>query len=141
MDLRWMRLCALRRWSIISESFCALSAMSGGVGADLSPYRLLDLVAEDAALEDTIYHLGRGLNSDTANIDLDRFLKVSFLLIASLLSISLTSPPPQIARPRSRSRAVPEARRHQQDPAGPRGEGAVEERYPFGGSDDGDGLS
>ncbi|ORY59432.1 UEV domain-domain-containing protein [Leucosporidium creatinivorum] len=37
--------------------------------------QLLDLVAEDAALEDTIYHLGRGLNSDTANIDLDRFLK------------------------------------------------------------------
>lgn len=39
--------------------------------------QLLELVAEDAALEDTIYHLGRGLNSDTADIDLDRFLKVS----------------------------------------------------------------
>ena len=38
---------------------------------------MLDLVAEDAALEDTIYALGRGLNSGgTANIDLDRFLKV-----------------------------------------------------------------
>ncbi|KAM0756437.1 hypothetical protein T439DRAFT_376628 [Meredithblackwellia eburnea MCA 4105] len=37
--------------------------------------QLLELVAEDAALEDTIYHLGRGLNSETANIDLDRFLK------------------------------------------------------------------
>ncbi|GAA5881285.1 hypothetical protein JCM3774_000953 [Rhodotorula dairenensis] len=38
--------------------------------------QLLDLVAEDAALEDTIYALGRGLNSGgTANIDLDRFLK------------------------------------------------------------------
>ena len=33
-------------------------------------------MAEDKALEDTIYHLGRGLNSDTAQVDLDRFLKV-----------------------------------------------------------------
>ena len=40
-------------------------------------HRLLDLVAEDSALEDTIYALGRGLNSGTANIDLDQFLKVS----------------------------------------------------------------
>ncbi|KAK4053812.1 Suppressor protein stp22 of temperature-sensitive alpha-factor receptor and arginine permease [Microbotryomycetes sp. JL201] len=37
--------------------------------------QLLDLVSEDAALEDTIYQLGRGLNTDTANIDLDKFLK------------------------------------------------------------------
>ncbi|GAA5978201.1 hypothetical protein JCM10908_004270 [Rhodotorula pacifica] len=38
--------------------------------------QLLDLVAEDAALEDTIYALGRGLNSGgSADIDLDRFLK------------------------------------------------------------------
>lgn len=39
--------------------------------------QLVELVAEDAALEDTIYQLGRGLNSETADIDLDRFLKVS----------------------------------------------------------------
>ena len=38
--------------------------------------QLVDLVAEDGALEDTIYQLGRGLNSDTADIDLERFLKV-----------------------------------------------------------------
>ncbi|SCZ97415.1 BZ3500_MvSof-1268-A1-R1_Chr4-2g07199 [Microbotryum saponariae] len=37
--------------------------------------QLLDLITEDAALEDTIYHLGRGLNSDVAKIDLDQFLK------------------------------------------------------------------
>ncbi|GAA5830468.1 hypothetical protein JCM5353_005856 [Sporobolomyces roseus] len=37
--------------------------------------QLLDLVAEDAALEDTIYALGRALNSGTANIDLEQFLK------------------------------------------------------------------
>jgi ESCRT-I complex subunit TSG101 len=41
--------------------------------------QLLDLVAEDNALDDTIYQLGRGLNSDTAKIDLDRFLKVRTL--------------------------------------------------------------
>lgn len=40
--------------------------------------RLLELVAEDAALEDTIYHLGRALNSETANIDLEQFLKVRY---------------------------------------------------------------
>jgi len=43
----------------------------------LNDFRLIDLVAEDNALEDTIYQLGRGLNSGTANIDLDKFLKVS----------------------------------------------------------------
>ncbi|KDE06540.1 hypothetical protein MVLG_03189 [Microbotryum lychnidis-dioicae p1A1 Lamole] len=37
--------------------------------------QLLDLITEDAALEDTIYHLGRGLNSDVAKIDLDQFLR------------------------------------------------------------------
>jgi len=37
--------------------------------------QLIDLIAEDNALEDTIYHLSRGLNSGTASIDLDRFLK------------------------------------------------------------------
>jgi ESCRT-I complex subunit TSG101 len=37
--------------------------------------RLVDLVAEDNAIEDTIYHLTRAL--ETERIDLDRFLKVS----------------------------------------------------------------
>jgi hypothetical protein len=36
--------------------------------------RLIDLVAEDNAIEDTIYHLHRGLNA--GRIDLDRFIKV-----------------------------------------------------------------
>jgi ESCRT-I complex subunit TSG101 len=44
--------------------------------------QLLDLVAEDNALEDTIYQLGRGLNNDTARIDLDRFLKVRACLVS-----------------------------------------------------------
>ncbi|GAA5822730.1 hypothetical protein JCM11251_004358 [Rhodosporidiobolus azoricus] len=40
--------------------------------------QLLDLVAEDAALEDTLYALSRGLNSGgDANIDLDRFLRTT----------------------------------------------------------------
>ena len=37
--------------------------------------RLIDLVAEDNAIEDTIYHLTRALDSE--RIDLDKFLKVS----------------------------------------------------------------
>jgi ESCRT-I complex subunit TSG101 len=37
-------------------------------------YRLVDLVAEDSAIEDTIYHLHRALNA--GRIDLDRFLRV-----------------------------------------------------------------
>jgi hypothetical protein len=36
--------------------------------------RLIDLVAEDNAIEDTIYHICRAL--DAERIDLDRFLKV-----------------------------------------------------------------
>jgi len=55
--------------------FCGLSPSILSITLD---YRLLDLVAEDAALEDTIYALGRGLNSGTANIDLEQFLKVNF---------------------------------------------------------------
>lgn len=39
--------------------------------------RLIDLVAEDNAIEDTIYHITRALDSE--RIDLDRFLKVSSL--------------------------------------------------------------
>ena len=52
--------------------------------------RLIDLVAEDNAIEDTIYHLARAL--DAERIDLDRFLKVSRhpcgLIIADGLAIS-----------------------------------------------------
>jgi ESCRT-I complex subunit TSG101 len=41
------------------------------------PHRLIDLVAEDNAIEDTIYHLHRALNA--GRIDLDRFLRVRVL--------------------------------------------------------------
>ncbi|KAJ4486077.1 UEV-domain-containing protein [Lentinula aciculospora] len=40
--------------------------------------QLIDLVAEDNAIEDTIYHLHRALNS--GSIDLDRFLKTTRVL-------------------------------------------------------------
>lgn len=36
--------------------------------------RLVDLIAEDKAIEDTMYHLHRALNS--GRIDLDRFIRV-----------------------------------------------------------------
>lgn len=40
--------------------------------------RLLDLIAEDHALDDTLYHLGRALNSsNSSSIDMDKFFKVS----------------------------------------------------------------
>lgn len=40
--------------------------------------QLVDLVAEDNAIEDTLYHLGRALNAE--RIDLDRFLKQTRVL-------------------------------------------------------------
>lgn len=43
--------------------------------------RLINLVAEDNAIEDTIYHLHRALNS--GRIDLERFLRVSGPFIGS----------------------------------------------------------
>lgn len=64
-----MRLFAEYQSSTTSES-----AKRFGSAADHRPFRLIDLVAEDNALEDTIYHLTRAL--DTERIDLDRFLKV-----------------------------------------------------------------
>ncbi len=36
--------------------------------------RLVDLVADDNAIEDTLYHLHRALNS--GRIDLERYIKV-----------------------------------------------------------------
>jgi hypothetical protein len=43
-------------------------------------HRLIDLVAEDNAIEDTIYHLHRALNAD--RIDIDRFLRVRVVVSA-----------------------------------------------------------
>lgn len=46
----------------------------------LAFFRLINLVAEDNAIEDTVYHLHRALNA--GRIDLDRFLRVSgFILV------------------------------------------------------------
>ena len=40
--------------------------------------RLVDLVAEDNAIEDAMYHLHRALNA--GRLDLDRFIKVPSVL-------------------------------------------------------------
>ena len=40
--------------------------------------RLFELVAEDNAIEDTMYHLHRALNA--GRIDLDRFIKVLIIV-------------------------------------------------------------
>ena len=51
--------------------------------------RLLELVAEDNALEDTVYHLGRAFNSDTRTQDeLERFLKVRLASAPSCLYLT-----------------------------------------------------
>jgi hypothetical protein len=42
--------------------------------SDYDSSRLINLVAEDNAIEDAIYHLHRALN--TGRIDLERFLRV-----------------------------------------------------------------
>jgi len=47
--------------------------------------RLIDLIAEDHAIEDTMYHLHRALNA--GRIDLERFLRVN--LIASTIPLAL----------------------------------------------------
>ena len=46
--------------------------------------RLVTLIAEDNAIEDTIYHLHRALNA--GRIDLERFLRVLFFLLFLALS-------------------------------------------------------
>ena len=62
-----MRSCAASLSCIISESKgCGHEPKLTG--------RLIDLVAEDNAIEDTIYHMTRAL--DNERVDLDRFLKV-----------------------------------------------------------------
>jgi len=41
--------------------------------------RLINLIAEDHAIEDTIYHLHRALND--GRLDLDKFLKVYYSIL------------------------------------------------------------
>jgi len=47
------------------------------------PCRLIDLIAEDNAIEDTMYHLHRALNA--GRIDLERFLRVNLIASTSIL--------------------------------------------------------
>lgn len=58
--------------SLVGGIWAALTA--GLFGCTLFRIRLINLVAEDNAIEDTIYHLHRALNA--GRIDLERFLRV-----------------------------------------------------------------
>jgi hypothetical protein len=53
--------------------------------------RLIDLVAEDNAIEDTIYHMTRAL--DNERVDLDRYMKVCTALLLSVSKFGLTNRP------------------------------------------------
>lgn len=58
--------------------------------------RLLDLVAEDNALEDTIYHLGRAFNADARTAEeLERFLKVRNTIVLCEAMFGLTPCAPE----------------------------------------------
>jgi ESCRT-I complex subunit TSG101 len=73
--------------------------------------RLLDLVAEDHAIEDTCYQLYSALNADPPRIDLDKFLKVrapAHLFASKLMTAG-------IANASARSRAIHQAGPCQQD--------------------------
>lgn len=50
--------------------------------------RLINLIAEDHAIEDTIYHLHRALND--GRLDLDKFLKVSISTIRQAFWLTQT---------------------------------------------------
>lgn len=77
----------------------------------MDPLRLINLVAEDNAIEDTIYHLHRALN--TGRIDLERFLRVRAIpLCWSHFSFRC------LDDPRARGRAIYEKGAHRQDPGG-----------------------
>lgn len=62
---------------------CSLKGKEAFVPHAIAPcYRLINLVAEDNAIEDTIYHLHRALN--TGRIDLERFLRVRVINLFAL---------------------------------------------------------
>lgn len=101
-----MRSCAASLSCIISElRVCGHEPKLTG--------RLIDLVAEDNAIEDTIYHMTRAL--DNERVDLDRFLKVRrvgrFLPVCCCLVLISGDPI-------SRSGTVYEAGTHRADSAG-----------------------
>lgn len=69
---RWTSWFAQPRLFTTSKSFGMVSALYASHDALFC--RLIELVAEDNAIEDTMYHLHKALN--TGRIDLDRFIKV-----------------------------------------------------------------
>ena len=79
---------------------CTTSTSEPFIGAyklnSLSWHRLINLVAEDNAIEDTIYHLHRALNA--GKLDLDKFLKVQHPDHIMIVPFSLTIPATQTTR-------------------------------------------
>lgn len=70
-------------------------------------HRLINLVAEDNAIEDTIYHLHRALN--TGRIDLERFLRVRVILFIHhmfLISLAVTQTTRVLAEEQFMKRAL-----------------------------------
>ncbi|KAI0302259.1 UEV domain-containing protein [Russula brevipes] len=64
--------------SIVHNQYVSLFEFSHTYPNVTLTHRLVDLVAEDSAIEDTIYHLHRALNA--GRIDLDRFLRTTRVL-------------------------------------------------------------
>lgn len=64
----------------VDEIVCASTVVGnqcvGQIVVKLTAHRLLDLVADDSALQDTMYQLSRALDADPPRIDTERFLKV-----------------------------------------------------------------
>jgi hypothetical protein len=74
--------------------------------------RLVELIAEDKAIEDTMYHLHRALNS--GRIDLDRFIRVSSIDLYSYVPYQC----PHIDRPNIGTRTVYETSTDREDQRG-----------------------
>ena len=72
------------------------------VATSIVENQLLQLVAEDHAIEDTLYQLGRALLSE--RIALDRFMKVRCALRAALLTTSIPGCSPESSLCAERSR-------------------------------------
>ena len=81
--------------------------------------RLINLVAEDNAIEDTIYHLHRALNA--GRIDLERFLSVSSARLLLCFDRSVIPPvtchkPAPTSMPKSPTSQSPRERSHTNHP-------------------------
>lgn len=82
MTLRWTN-CSVRQLLFTTSAYITTCSPFAPRPTELTshlPYRLIDLIAEDNAIEDTMYHLHRALNA--GRIDLERFLRVNLVVSA-----------------------------------------------------------